>query len=64
MFEYENTKRIVYGNAHFIPICERCHRYVKADDKILLNGLGELVDRPNATYSKCGKTKMLFEGFF
>lgn len=62
---YENVRRIVYkGGATFVPVCENCARFVKANDTVSINGLGELSDQPNATCSKCGRTKMIFEGFF
>ena len=65
MFEYENVRRVSYdGGAVFVPVCVRCGRFVKPDDKILTtyDGLG-IDKRPNATCSKCGRTRMLFEGF-
>ena len=61
--EYENTRRIEYeGGAIFVPVCEECHRFVKADDTVFTNDYG-LSPEPNATCSKCGRTHMLFEGF-
>lgn len=64
MYEYDNFRRIAYrGGATFIPVCEKCCRFVKADKSIFTNGLGELVDINNATCSRCGRTKMIFEGF-
>ena len=57
-------RRVVYENeAVFAPVCEKCKRFVKADAEVLFNGFGELVDQPNATCARCGRTKMLFEGF-
>ena len=70
MNEYENIKRIVYetdgGLAVFIPVCEKCGRFVKADKFIFACESKGLRDCFNATCSnpKCGRTKMLFEGFF
>lgn len=68
MCEYENVKRIVYetdgGQAVFLPVCEKCGRFVKADKSILTCESKGLKDCPNATCSKCTRTKMLFEGFF
>ncbi len=63
MHEFENTRRVQYqSGATFIPKCEKCFRFVKADSSIKI---GEVVtDRPNATCSKCGRTKMIFEGFY
>ena len=62
--EYENMRRIVYGEgATFIPVCEKCGRFVKADEEIYVNDCTGVKDAPNATCKKCGRTKMLFEGF-
>ena len=69
MYEYENTKRItvnfgdVIGKAVFVPVCSKCGRFVKPNKTIRANCAG-LKDEPNAKCSKCGDTKMLFEGFF
>lgn len=61
---HEGTRRIVYGDgATFIPVCEKCGRFVKADDHVLVNEIRGLKDQPNATCSKCGRTNMPFEGF-
>jgi len=63
-YTYENTRRVGYeGGACFVPVCEKCFRYVRADDSIFVNDFAGLKDVPNATCSKCGRTKMLFEGF-
>jgi len=68
VYEYENVYRIIYdendecGRATFVPVCEKCHRFVKANETIRINANG-LADEPNAICSKCGSTKMLFEGF-
>jgi len=63
---YEETRRLVYGDegATFIPVCETCGRFVRADDTVLFNGLGEIIKQPNATCSKCGRVEMLFEGYY
>ena len=64
MFEYAGTRRIVYEDgATFVPVCPRCGRYVRADETIGIDGFGGLKDQPNATCSRCGRVKMLFEGF-
>jgi RNA polymerase subunit RPABC4/transcription elongation factor Spt4 len=64
MFEYEEVRRITYGEgATFVPVCERCGRFVKPDQFILVNEVDGLKDQPNATCRKCGRTKMVFEGF-
>jgi hypothetical protein len=61
MYDYENTRRVVYaGGATFVPVCERCHRFVKADPMVLVCEESTLA---NATCSKCGRTRMVFEGF-
>ena len=70
MNEYENVRRISYGFrdnigvAQFIPVCIQCSRFVKPDKSIKTNEITGLIDKPNATCKKCGRTKMLFEGFF
>lgn len=65
--EYENTRRVIYGAeddcAQYVPVCPTCGRYVKADDNIVINGLGEPLKQPNATCAKCGRVSMPFEGF-
>lgn len=67
MNEYENIKRITYetdgGVAVFIPVCEKCGRFVKADKFILACELHGLSKAHNATCKKCGRVDMLFEGF-
>ena len=65
MFEYENEKRIVYGDgAMFLRRCAKCSRFVKAPDTMRFNGLGEYVQQDNAACSKCGPTHLIFEGFY
>jgi len=64
MNEYENTRRIQYEcGASFIPVCEKCGRFVKADHEIFINEEDGLSPQPNATCSRCGRARMLFEGF-
>ena len=64
MFEYENLKRIVYGEgAYFVPVCSDCGRFVKADKEILFD-YQEQPKGSNATCSKCGRVEMLFEGYY
>lgn len=61
---YENCRRVCYKEgATFVPVCERCGRFVKADGSIFVNDIAGLSPEPNATCSKCGRTRMLFEGF-
>jgi len=39
----EGTRLAVYdGGLAFVPACPVCGRFVKADDSVLVNGLGEL----------------------
>lgn len=64
MFEYENTRRIVYGGgATFVPKCIKCGRFVKPNEVIRFDGFG-VKDEPNAVCKRCGPVKMIFEGFF
>ena len=61
---YESVRRVCFdGGATFVPVCEVCGRFVKADENITVNGLGEISLFPNATCSKCGRTHMIFEGY-
>ena len=62
--EYETIRRVQYhGGATFVPVCEKCGRFVKADDEITVDGFDNLIDQPNATCSKCGRAQMIFEGY-
>lgn len=67
--EYENFRRVQYeeveggGTPVFIPVCEKCGRFVKADQTVEINYDG-LKNQPNATCRKCGRIEMVFEGFF
>lgn len=64
MHEYENVQRKVYEDgATFIPVCEKCGRFVKADKAVFINGMGHLSPKPNATCKKDGRINMIFEGF-
>jgi hypothetical protein len=62
--EYINVRRVRYqSGAQFVPVCEKCGKFVKRDKTIKVSeGLG-LSPEPNATCKKCGRTRMLFEGF-
>jgi len=65
VYDYPNMRRVVYeGGARFIPVCEKCKRFVKPDKSVRTSEGNGLADEPNATCSVCGRTKMLFEGFF
>ena len=64
-YQYENMRRINYeGGAIFVPVCAKCGRFVKADKTIFVNDETGLKKQPNATCKKCGRTEMIFEGFF
>lgn len=70
MNEYENLRRVVYpdnsgmyGDACFVPVCDKCGRFVKARNTIKVNEISGLKDEPNADCKKCGPVEMLFEGF-
>jgi len=63
-FEYSDCRRVCYGEgATFIPVCEKCGRFVKADEIVRFDCDGQLVDPANATCKKCGRIKMIFEGY-
>lgn len=63
-FAFEGARRLQYqGGATFVPVCIKCGRFVKADEKILVNEITGLKPGPNATCRKCGRTEMYFEGF-
>ena len=53
-----------HGNAIivFIPKCENCGRYVKANETVKTNER-TLISGPNAECSKCGPTKMILIGY-
>ena len=62
-YEYEGTRRITYGEgATFVPVCDQCGRFVKADKRIRFQYEGPPVG-PNATCKHCGRIEMLFEGY-
>jgi hypothetical protein len=52
------------GGATFVRVCENCSRFVKSDDEVTWTNLFGLKDCPNATCKKCGRTKMIFVGFY
>jgi hypothetical protein len=52
------------GNAVFVPVCEKCGRFVKADPSVSVNDHEGLKDQPNATSKVHGRVQMIFEGFF
>jgi len=63
--DYEETQRISYGpnGAMFVPVCEKCSRFVKANPEITFDWQGQPVDGPNAKCSKCGDTRMIWDGY-
>ena len=61
---YENFRRVAYDGWQFVPVCLRCGRFVEADEHILVNGLEEYKEQPNATCKKCGRVAMPCEGCF
>jgi hypothetical protein len=62
--EHIDSPRISYeGGACFVRACEKCGRYVKADPTVFTGDAG-LHPGPNATCARCGRTRMIFEGFF
>jgi len=68
MFEYQNLRRVCYncggeGVAVFVPVCPTCGRFVKADNSVSFNGLGEIIGT-NATCKRCGPVQMPFEGWY
>lgn len=64
-FEYQGVRRVIYGDAHFVPVCQKCGRFVKADDVIeFLEYSEQPSEAPNAMCNKCGRTNMIFEGFY
>ena len=62
--EYADARRVSYeSGATFVPVCQKCGRFVAPDSTVKVNEERGLADEPNATCSKCGRVKMLFEGF-
>ncbi len=66
--EYENVRRVSYGSdkegwGYFVPVCEKCLRFVKAPKTMRFTIDGPPVPK-QATCSKCGPTDMLFEGYY
>ena len=66
--EYEFVRRVVYGEgeyegATFIPVCYQCFRFVRPDTTMRFQN-HTVARGPNAYCMKCGRTEMLFEGFY
>jgi hypothetical protein len=66
MYEYENTRRIQYGEHGpvFVPVCPKCGRFVKADENMQFNIEDQYKPGPNASCKKCGRVEMPCEGYF
>jgi hypothetical protein len=63
-FYYYNEKYVVYeGGITFARHCEICGRFVKADKTIMASEMS-ISDEPNATCKKCGRTHMIFLGYY
>jgi hypothetical protein len=66
--DYAEMRRVCYGTndeygrATFVPVCEKCGRFVKADKTVKFAD-DTIANQPNATCKKCGRVQMLFEGF-
>lgn len=65
--EYEGIRQVRYGGEEgpvFIPVCEICGRFVKADKSMMLTEEGDF-DREatNATCKRHGRVQMLFLGY-
>lgn len=59
----ETLRWVKYGDWLFLPVCPTCGHFVKADETILINGLGDYKrDEPNATCARCGRVIMPCEG--
>ncbi len=52
-----------FGGATFVPVCEKCGRYVKADKEIAFDWQGQ-PKSPNASCTRCGPTAMLWQGYY
>lgn len=65
MYDFAEEKRIIYGDgAMFLRRCKKCCRFVKAPESMVFNGLGNYIEEKNVDCSKCGKTSLVFEGFY
>ncbi len=66
MYE-SNSSYITYdsdgSDAVFVRRHDGCGLIIKPDKTISVNGLGRLVDKPNATCKRHGRVEMIFEGF-
>jgi hypothetical protein len=62
--EYENVRRVVYGEGMtFIPVCEKCKRFVRPYTRV--KRTTDAQPRGNNAHCKsCGRTTMIFEGYY
>jgi hypothetical protein len=62
--EYEDVRRVCFGEgATFVPVCHKCGRFVRPYKRVTFNGDGQPVGN-NAHCKRCGRTRMLFEGYY
>ena len=55
---------VVFGDGMtFVRRCARCGRFVRAHKRVRVDGQGQPV-APNAVCDKCGRTHMLFVGYY
>ena len=66
-YAYPKLRRVVYeGGATFVPVCLTCGRFVIPDEEIVCGvsgGIYPIEPETTAMCSRCGRTKMPFEGF-
>jgi len=66
MFDYANNSVWVsYCGLTFIRVCPKCGKFVKADEKIMVNEnlSADKHNALNATCKKCGRVRMPCEGW-
>lgn len=65
---YINVTFPYEGTAVWIRVCEKCGRYVKFDEAIGVNMMGDFKgntdDKTVATCKRCGRVEALFTGWF
>jgi len=63
-FEFQESRRLkTEDGALFIIRCSKCFRFVKPDEQITFDGNDQPFG-PNADCAKCGRTEMIFEGYY
>lgn len=64
----ENTPMVCYGEGAevlaFVRLCPNCGRFIKADEEVRINGFDQWIEAENAVCSKCGRVKMIFDGYW